>query len=135
MTGFSGTSMPLATRVKNLKEGLRAHTYDETCSNPKEVNRTIVENEGRKVGEYVTVGGKVVQSSSTPDARMAGVGMGKDETTKATSPAGAVSEMNEGDSAQPEKEKQKEESLPLTKSVRLKSLRKCMMKKAAPIPV
>lgn len=120
---LSGTAIPLASRVKKLREGLKAHTYNESCSSPSKIERTVVENEGRKVGEYVTVDGEVTQSSSTPDARMAEVKMGKDGTLDPSSPSGAVDQMNESDEAKGEKEENVSRSL--TKSIqKLRALRR-----------
>jgi hypothetical protein len=91
LMGFSGTTMPLADRIKSLKEGLRAHVYNETGSNPNKVERTIVENDGQKVGEYVTVDGKVNEASSTLDAKKAGTSFGSEEAN----PECKIEEMNE----------------------------------------
>jgi len=70
--------MPIASKVKDLKSGLKAREYDETGSNPEKVTRTIVDNEGRKAGEFVKVGSKVVETSATPDVKTAGIKIDED---------------------------------------------------------
>jgi hypothetical protein len=106
---LTGTVMPIADRIKKLKAGMQAHTYNETGSNPKEVTRTIVEKDGQKKGEFVKVGKEVVESSATQDVKTAGTDLcGECIDTNPTVIAGS---MDDDNVVQDKDDVQKEESI------------------------
>lgn len=101
--------MPIADRVKKLKAGMKAHSYDETGSSPEKVTRTIVENEGRKTGEFLKVGDKVIESSATPDVKAAGIDLSGE--CLATGPEQMADGMDDDNLVQDKDDVQKEESI------------------------
>lgn len=106
---ITGTVMPIADRIKKLKAGMKAHSYDETGSNPEKVTRTIVENEGRKTGEFLKVGDKVIESSATPDVKAAGIDLSGE--CMATNPLQMADGMDDDNLVQNKDDVQKEESI------------------------
>lgn len=106
---LSGTVMPIADRIKKLKDGMQAHIYKETGSNPKEVTRTIVEKDGQKKGEFVKVGKEVVESSATQDVKTAGIDLSGD--CVCTNPTVLAGNMDDDNVVQDKDDVQKEEAI------------------------
>jgi hypothetical protein len=112
---FTGTVMPIADRIKKLKSGMQGHVYNETGSNPKEVTRTIVEKDGKQMGEFVKVGDKVLSSCASPDVKSAGIDISGE--CVATNPTHIAETMDDDNVVQGKDDVKKEEKVDLQKGL------------------
>jgi len=106
---LSGTVMPIADKVKKLRSGMQAHSYNETSSNPEKVTRTIVEKDGQKKGEFLKVGDKVVESSTSADVKTAGIDLSGE--CVATNPTIMAGNMDDDNVVQDKDDVNKEEAI------------------------